>query len=160
MREARYPTQEHHELFRESRFSGLTDCSACQQGGSEPAPINSVILDAAVGNLHDLNEVHLLPVRRRARILPNKQSLSIREPPAAPMPAHEMFGRRRAPSTKKGRISRCPRRVPRRHRRAKKASTKAPSSDHGATHHSCHDLSLKMRDNAVFASQIIRRAGD
>jgi hypothetical protein len=49
-----------------------------------------MILNAAIGNLHDLNEVDLIAVRRGARILPNKQSLSVREPPAAPMPAHEI----------------------------------------------------------------------
>ena len=73
-----------------SCFSGLIDCTACQQGGSEPAPINSVILNEAVGNLHDLHEVHLIAVRRCARILPNKQSLSVREPSAGSMPPHEV----------------------------------------------------------------------
>src|ERR1700704_5283941 len=49
---------------------------------TEPAPIDAVAVDQPILDLHHLDEIHLLAVRRRARIFPH-QLLAIGEETAA-----------------------------------------------------------------------------
>jgi len=59
-------------------LSSLGDCAA-PIAGAEPAPINPVMPDQAVGDFHNLR-YDLIAVGRCTRIFPNEHSLAIGEP--------------------------------------------------------------------------------
>src|ERR1051326_300909 len=60
------------------------------QAATLPAPIDSVMADQSARDLHDLDEIHLVAVGGRARVLPDEQAPAVGQPLAGTVPAHEV----------------------------------------------------------------------
>lgn len=62
------------------------------QATAPPTPIDAMMTDQSAHDLHDLDEMHLVALRRLPWVLPDEQAATVGQPIARAIPAHEVVG--------------------------------------------------------------------